>query len=234
MPHSIKAFICVLIFSLIHLGAAKIRLFSTNVQRRFLSFGGGVALTYVFLDILPKLGESELLIKKVLDGAFPYLERHVYILALTGFLLFFLVERHSSQKNGGGIWVSLSAYAIFNFFVGYAVMDKNNPEVRPLALFAFAMALHYFTNDFALCTSHGDEYGRFEKWILTAFLFAGWLVGTFFVLPGVAIALVSAFIGGGIMMNVVRHELPTNKTNSINSFLLACAFYSIILLSVGE
>ena len=81
---------------------------------------------------------------------FPYFERHVYIMALIGFLLFFVVDR--AQKpipTRGAFWFSLFSYSLFNFLIGYSVADKNNPEVQPLTLFTVAIALHYFTNDYS-------------------------------------------------------------------------------------
>ena len=130
-------------------------------------------------------------------------------------------------------WFSLTSYALFNFFVGYAVADRNNPEIQPLVLFTIAVALHYFTNDYALNKSHGKAYRKFGKWYLTGSLFAGWLLGFWFQLPPTAIALVDAFIGGGMIMNVICHELPSDNPNSLKAFIISAIGYSIILLSVG-
>lgn len=227
MSYSFYALLSIFVLSAVHLFAAKIK-----ADGRFLSFGGGVAIAYVFIDLLPKLAKSDLLVSQTLHGLFPYFERHVYILALLGFILFFVVEKGDGKGENRFFHLSLAAYSLFNFLVGYAVVDKDDPEVQPLLLFTFAMALHYFTNDYTLETRHGADYRRFGRWILIASLFLGWLVGLIIAIPGTAVALISAFIGGGVIMNVTRHELPRSSSNSVVTFVLAALLYTVILLVV--
>lgn len=161
-----------MLFSSVHIWASKTRALSHDVQGKILSTGGGVAIAYVFIDLLPKLAKSELILRDAFSGIFPYFERHVYILALAGFLLFFIVDQsHQIFNAKGRFWLSLSSYSLFNFFVGYAVCDKDNPEVQPLILFTIAMALHYFVNDFSLTSEHPKTYGSKGRWILIASLF---------------------------------------------------------------
>lgn len=231
MPYPAIALISVAIFACVHLFADKMRQCSEEFQARFLSAGGGVAIAYIFLDLLPKLCKGDLIVTE--SGAFPYLERHVYIMALCGFLLFFIDDR-ASASNGvkAPYWPSLFSYAIFNFLVGYAIVDKNNPEVRPLALFTLAMGLHYFVNDYCLNKLHREEQQLYGKWILIVSLFLGWFIGVWVTIPSVSIALASAFIGGGVIMNVIRHELPETNPHSLGAFLLFTLIYAIILLLI--
>lgn len=235
MPYAVVSLIAVIIFALVHLWAEKTRTLNFFTHSRFLSAAGGVAIAYVFVDLLPKLSETDRIVKEVFERIFPYFERHVYVMAMLGFLLFFAVDRSKFllSNRSAYFWLSLSSYAFFNFLVGYATVDKTNPEVQPLFLFTFAMALHYFMNDYALCREHGDEYRYLGRWILIASLFLGWLTGFFIELSPTAIALVSAFIGGGVIMNVTRHELPSDSPHSLAAFLLAAAIYTGILLGIG-
>lgn len=234
MPYAIFSFISVVIFALVHLFAKNTRALDSVTHGRFLSICGGVAIAYVFIDILPKLAENDLIIQKILSGVFPYIERHIYVMALFGFLLFFTINRsHTLLSGKGKIYVSLFSYALFNFLVAYAVADENNPEVKPWALFTIAIALHYFTNDYSLYREHKQEYGAFEKGVLIFSLFFGWLVGMWYVLPEVAVAVISAFIGGGVILNVTRHELPKDNPHSLGAFLTAAILYTVILLVIG-
>jgi hypothetical protein len=233
MPYPLIALFSILVFSCVHLWAEKGRGFGLLSRSRLLSLGGGVAIAYVFVDLLPKLGKSNLLIERVLSGFFPYFERHAFVAALLGFLLFFFVDRSPSKWfKDEKYTITMIAYALFNFLVGYAVVNKDNPEVQPLVLFTIAMALHYFTNDYTLCESHGSDYRRQGRWILIASLFFGWLAGVSIHLSETAIALISAFIGGGVIMNVMRHELPEKKANSVGVFLISAFVYTSILLCI--
>lgn len=236
MPYPFQALISVMIFIFVHLIAENTRRLDFNSHSRFLSTGSGVAIAYVFIDLLPKLSKNDTVVKEALGDIFPYFEHHVYVMALLGFLLFFVVDRSQElvKKQSTYFYLSLGSYALFNFLVGYAVVDKDNPEVQPLVLFTFAMALHYFMNDYSLSEAHGEEYTHLGKWILIAFLFLGWLVGIWIELSPTAVALVSAFIGGGVIMNVTRHELPEENPHSLGAFLFATAAYTVILLAIGS
>jgi hypothetical protein len=234
IPYEVYALLAVCIFALVHLYAGVIRRANYLSTGFFLSACGGVAIAYVFVDLLPKLCKSDILVTKSLADFFPYLERHVFIMSLLGFLLFFAEDKnYNGDERNYSFILTISSYALFNYLVGYAVVDQNNPEVRPLVLFTFAMALHYFTNDYTLSKEHSTDYRNYGKWILVLALFLGWMTGVFFMLSETAVALVSAFIGGGVIMNVIRHELPNDKPNSLNSFLFFCALYTIVLLAIG-
>ena len=233
MNYEVVSFFAILLFALVHLGVPKVRQLGWVSKGRFLSFGGGVALSYVFIDLLPKLGKSDALVQAALQGSFPYFERHVFVLTLLGFLLFFLADRtHSPEGKKKKLCLCLSSYALFNFLIGYAVADSYNPEVQPLGLFTFAMALHYFTNDYSLSESHDKTYRTTGKWLLIISLFLGWVTGLMTDLPSTGVALISAFIGGGVILNVTRHELPSNKPNNTKVFLFSALGYTILLLAL--
>lgn len=225
----------VVLFALVHLFANRATRFSDAVHRRLLSMGSGIAIAYVFIDILPKLSRNESLVTETVRRFFPYFERHVYVMALFGFLLFYVVDRSKNLLLGTRVFftLSLASYALFNLLIGYAVVDSNNPEVKPLLLFSIAIALHYFVNDYSLTETFKEQYDHVAKWILIACLFIGWLLGIVTEISAAAVALISAFIGGGVIMNVTRHELPDERLNSLPAFLSAAFFYTLILLLIG-
>lgn len=235
LTYPLQSLLVVVLFSLVHVFANKAKGVHSAFHSRLLSTGSGVAIAYVFLDILPKLSKNDAVVKSSFEHVFPYFERHVYVMALLGFLLFFIVDRSKEivSSKSAYFYLSLGSYALFNFLVGYAVVDKDNPEVQPLVLFTIAMLLHYFMNDYSLTEEHGRQYDCFAKWMLIVCLCAGWGVGLVMQLSATAVALVSAFIGGGVIMNVTRHELPKNKPHSLDAFLVAAFVYAVILLSIG-
>jgi len=230
-----QSLLAVLLFAFVHLFAEKARRLPLGFRRRFLSAGSGIAIAYVFIDLMPKLSKFEPVVTNAIKPFFPLFERHVYVMALLGFLLFFLVDRGKSILDGkpAYLYLSLSSYAIFNLFIGYAVVDVKNPEVQPLALFSLALALHYFVNDYSLTETLGEQYDHVAKWILIAFLFIGWFLGLLFELPPAAVGLISAFIGGGVIMNVTRHELPEGHPTSVPALIVASIVYTAILLMIG-
>ena len=235
MPNLIFSFISISIFAFVHLIAEKTTRIGFHAKSKFLSMGNGVAISYIFIDLLPKLAKNDVLFKNISKDFFPYIEHHAYILSLIGFLLFYSIDRAQGVIFNRSLYykLSLGSYILFNFLVGYAVADKNNPEVQPLILFTIAMALHYFMNDYSLTEAHGMEYRKYGKRFLILSLFLGWLIGILTQIPEAGVALMSAFIGGGVIMNVTRHELSHANPNNLGIFLFAAFTYTVILLSLA-
>lgn len=235
MNYTFISFLSLFVIANVHFLAPYICRKGILFHNKFLSIGSGIAIAYVFIDLLPKLSRNEGKLRAFFDQFFPYLEHHVYIMALLGFLLFFVVDRSENivKKKSTYFCISLGSYSLFNFFVGYAIADQNNTEVQPLYLFTFAMALHYFMNDYSLTESHGKTYNHLAKWILVCSLFFGWLVGLKTEISASAIALVNAFISGGVIMNVTRHELSLTTANSCHTFLISALLYALVLLNIG-
>jgi hypothetical protein len=104
-------------------------------------------------------------------------------------------------------------------------------------MFAVAMGLHFLANDHSLVEHHGERYQRIGRWLLVAGLITGWLIGT---LPAVEIrpdilALVLAYIAGGTIMNILRHELPdTDRSSDVVAFATAAAVYGVLLISLSQ
>lgn len=235
MPYAGYALLSILVFALVHLFAEKARGLEKVTHGGLLSAGGGVAIAYVFIDLLPKLNENDSLIRNQWGELLPYVEHHAYIMALAGFLLFFGIDRSNALlKEKISFPLALFSYSFFNFLVGYAVVDKNNPEVQPLVLFTIAMGLHYFVNDFSLSEKYGIKYQNEGRWILILSLLLGWFTGFMITLSAPAIALVSAFIGGGVILNVTRHELPKKTPHSFIAFCCSALLYTFILLTIGS
>ena len=66
MHYDIFSFISVVVFTTIHLLAVKAQKLRPAWHARLLSAGGGVAIAYVFIDLLPKLSESDLIVTQAL------------------------------------------------------------------------------------------------------------------------------------------------------------------------
>lgn len=211
--------ISIIILSLVHIGLG---IFKTFSPPKLLSFGSGVAIAYVFVDLLPNLCTSDQLIRE--SGFLPFFEKHVYILALTGFLFFYFIEKKKYEI------FSVMSYLFFNFLIGYSIGDINDQDVRPLALFTFAIGLHYFTTDYAMREKNPVEYHQLIRWLCVLALFTGWATNFWIELPKTAVALMAAYIAGGVILNVTRHELPANKPNDMTSFLVGAVLYTVLII----
>ena len=233
--------------AIVHLVAGSTAALGLKWGPRALSAASGISVAYVFLDLLPDLAEQQALIERV--GLFPGLDRHIYILALVGVTVSLWVETASresrrrrravgepDQTGTAAFWLSTISFIVLNAAIGYAVARPGDQAVEPLWMFALAMGLHFLANDHALVEHHGERYQRIGRWLLVAGLVAGWLIGT---LPEVevrpdALALVLAYIAGGTIVNIFRHELPdTDRSSDVLAFAAAAAVYGVLLLSLS-
>lgn len=236
MSYTAHAFLAVTLLALVHLYGSRVRLLGSLWHTRFLSAAGGISVAYVFVELLPRLDGSRGVIMQFFNAA--VYDKHVYIVAFLGFVFYYGVEGISrAAKNTPreplAFWISLLSYLLFNFLVGYEVVDVNDPLVHPLYLFTFAVGLHYFINDHALVKLHRKEYETFGRWVLVGGLYLGWLAGMLTEIPEHYIAFAVAFVAGGMILNTLRYELPANPKNGYLSFALGGIFYCIVLSFKG-
>jgi hypothetical protein len=225
------AFFVLVIFIFIHLFANQAHVLGWLWHARFLSFAGGVSFAYVFIDLLPTLEKGQPLLKQVIDPVIPYLDRHSYLIALLG-VLFFYGLQGAKGPTYRSFFASIGGFSLFNFFVGASLSDENNPDIQPLALFSIAMGLHYFVHDHNLREGQEVLYDKYGRWILSIALILGWLLGFFVKIPVPIINMVIAFVAGGVLLNVMRYELPKREPGTYKYFLFGALLYTTILLQL--
>lgn len=232
----IQVLIALIILLLIHLYANKASAFGFLWHGRFLSFAAGVSLAYVFVEMLPAVSKSQPILKQAFDGYvfIPYLDKHAYLIALIGVLFSYGLESTSLRKTNLSFWVSMTGYALFNIFVGASLSDPDDPDIQPLVLFVIAMGLHYFVHDHNLEETYKRLYENYGRYILCLALILGWFIGLYGNIPDTIIALVVAFVAGGVMLNVLHYELPNKQKGGYLFFVFGALSYSYILLQVGH
>ena len=94
------------------------------------------------------------------------------------------------------------------------------------------MALHFVTADFGMREDHARDYDRIARWVLAAAVVAGWGLGLLTDLPRLAIGLLFAFLAGGVVLNVLKEELPEERKSQFGPFILGAAGFA--LLVAGE
>ncbi len=222
------------ILILIHLFGNQSRFLGWVWHGRFLSFASGVSFGYVFVDLLPALSASQPVLKQSFNGVVPYLDKHAYLIALCGMLFYYGLQGPSKGSWDSKFWISMAGYSLFNFFVGASLADPLDPSIQPIWLFTIAIGLHYFVHDHNLSQDHPESYEMQARWVLVGALLLGWLTGYFFNIPETLIALVVAFVAGGLIMNAMRYELPAKEGDSYRYFILGALGYSILLIGLGE
>lgn len=241
----------------VHLISNRLRFLDGTPRSSWLSIAGGISVAYVFVYLLPELAEGQETVAEALEegGGLILLENHIYLVALVeshiylvaliGLTVFYGLDRLATTSrrrmravggkdstSRGVFWVYISSFAVYNFLIGYLLLHRLDTGLGNLLLFFVAMALHFVVNDHGLREQHEEVYLRLGQWVVSAALVLGWLVGLLTEIPEVVVATQTAFLAGGVIMNVLKEELPEERESRFWAFVLGAALYAAILLAL--
>ncbi len=226
----------------IHLFSGKLRFLDGVPRSRWLSIAGGASVAYVFLHLLPELSKGQ----ETLAGAFEisFLEQHVYLVALTGLAAFYGLQRAAEnsreqqradegkdQTTAGVFWLHMASFSLYNLLIGYLLIHREQTGIVSLIIFAAAMGFHFLVTDYGLREQHKQPYTHYGRWILSVAVLAGWVVGIFTGIGDVALAILVGFLAGGVILNVLKEELPAERQSRFWAFALGAAAYGALLLA---
>lgn len=206
-------------------------------RNRWLSIGGGISIAYVFMHLLPEIAAVEEHVREA-DVALPWLERHGWLAALAGLVVFYGLEQHARnvRRDEAGStpddvgWLHVASYAVYNALAGYLLRERAEEGSVTLVLFTVAIGVHFLVNDAGLVEDHGAVYRRAGRWLVAGGVLVGWAVSAVLELEPAAVAVVVAFLGGGIVMNVLKEELPDERRSRFGAFVAAAVGYAALLL----
>nr|WP_247713296.1 hypothetical protein [Qipengyuania polymorpha] len=232
-----------LAFCAVHLFVGRLRWLDRTPRSRWLSFAGGVAVGYVFLHILPELGAHASTFEDATGLDAPLAEGLVYTLSLVGLALFYGLERALALSRGERMaregrdrphhpvfWLHIAASALLVALIAYLLNHREDPSAAGLALYFAAMVLHFVTADFGTRADHPEIYDARGRWVLAAATLGGWALGLLVELPELAIGCLFAFVGGGIVLLVLKEELPEDRKSFFLPFLGGALLYAALVL----
>ncbi|HEX8643208.1 MAG TPA: hypothetical protein VF702_04765 [Allosphingosinicella sp.] len=236
-----------LLFALTHAFGARLRLLAKAPRSIWLSLAGGVSVAYVFVHLLPELAAHQRAIASLAGegGAPAAAESQIWLIALLGLGIFYGLERlarrgaacereagRAARPPRATFWIHLISFAVYNFIVGYLLLHRES-GIGALGFYAVAMALHFLVNDHGLREQHGKAYDREGRWLLAAAPACGWALGLFAAVPALAVSALFALLAGGVVLNVLKEELPEDRDSRFWAFALGAACYAALLIAVG-
>jgi zinc transporter ZupT len=231
---------------LLHLLAGRLRFLNRATQNVWLSFAAGTSVAFVFLHLFPEMQDAQEQI--VLDkGTGAFTGRFVYLIALASLVLFYGLDRlvKANQSTAGreagktdgetttamGVyWLHMISFTLYNALIGYLLVYRKGEDVQRDLFFLLAMALHFMVNDYSLCNDHRHTYQRVGRWLLSAAIGAGWLTGWLTTINEAWVNGLFAFLAGGVVLNVLKEELPESRQSRFVPFLIGVVIYSGLLL----
>ena len=243
MELKIITFFMALAFCAVHLFVGKLSWLDRTPRSRWLSFAGGVAVGYVFLHILPELAAHASTLQRMTGLNAELASGLVYTLSLAGLSLFYGLERALAVSRDERVaregrdrphhpvfWLHIGASALLVALIAYLLNNREDPSAGGLALYFAAMVLHFVTADFGTRSDHPEIYDARGRWVLATATLGGWVLGLLIELPELAILCLFAFVGGGIVLLVLKEELPEDRKSFFFPFLGGALVYAALVL----
>jgi hypothetical protein len=231
----------VALLALIHLFGERLGFLRRVPRSGWLSAASGAAVAFVFVYLLPELSAGQELMEQV--ASVEWLEHHAYLIALAGFTIFYglerlaskTVRRDASMSEGDQIrrhvfWVHVVWFGFYNLMVGYLLVLHGRAEDAIVLPFGVGVALHFVVNDHALREDHRELYeGPGRRLLAVA---AGWLLGWLLPTPPGWRAATYALLTGGIILTVLKEELPEYRESRFWAFATGVVAYTGLLLLI--
>lgn len=236
----IGSLVIALVLAGLHLAAPRIRKLPFVPESVTGSFAGGLAVAYVFLHLLPEIAEGNEAIGELLEDTIevtPLFDLGIFVVALTGFTIFYGLDRLATSRrikkrpdSGGVYWVHLGAFAFYNALITYTMALRLETGLLFAILFTIAMGLHFVLTDRHLEEHYPHRFAASGRVVLAGALLAGWLLSALFAPTStVVVAILTALLGGSVLLNVFKEELPSNRGSSFPWFLAGMVLYSVLL-----
>lgn len=234
-----------LAFIAVHLFAGRLRFLDRVPRSRVLSVSGGVSLAYVFLHLLPELDEGGHVLERAVGPTLSFIDHHVFVVALLGTVCFYGLERaarrsrsasvevgYEDKTSAGVFWLHMASFSLYNVLIAYVLVRREQRGVTELALFTLAMTLHFFVTDHGLRHHHKEDYRRIGRFVLSGALVLGAVLGASLAVGEPVRVIVLAFLAGGVILNVLKEELPAEHESRFAPFLSGTAIYGALLLAL--
>lgn len=224
----------------LHLLAPRIRRFPGVPEAATASFAGGISVSYVFLHLLPELAEGNEGVAEALREQVevtPLLDLAIFFVALVGFVIFYGLERLASRSAGSGtdppagvFRLHLASFAVYNALITYTMPLRLRTGIVFAILFSIAMGLHFVLTDRGLEEQYPRRFRGSGRYVLTVSLLVGWGLAALIAPTNVlVVSVLTALLGGSILLNVFKEELPSQRDSRFSWFVFGLAAYAALL-----
>ena len=228
--HIDHVWIKALVLVAIHLAAPLMRPWLKNKERVINAFGGGLAISYVFLHLLPEVAEGK-----------EHLGMYSFFIVLCGFVFFYLANVLAKRSNKNvhkttqHYRVSLGSYWLYSFILVIGLPRDFSESHLHIMLMTFAAVLHIIHEDFELAETHHRFFDKTGRYILATAPIVGIFV-RWYILPesDYLVHAITSLLAGSLLFNVARNELETPSRASLMWFFTGIITYSGLLYIIQQ
>ena len=129
--------------------------------------------------------------------------------------------------------LNLGSFLLYNALITYTMPSRLRTGVAFALLFTVAMGLHFVLTDRGLEAHYPRRFERRGRFALAVALIAGWaVVAVAAPSSTILVVLLTAFLGGAVLLNVFKEELPGDRRSSFGWFLAGLLLYGALLTGV--
>lgn len=234
---SLDAFIMGVAFILIHLLANELIPAKRIHRLKWFSFSGGLAVSYVFVYVLPSLHKEQISIKQY--GNYFTMESELYFIGLLGVLIFYGIQKvvrkaqkeHHHGKARTLFWLQILFFGFYNMLVAYTVISHDVLGIQAV-FYGLAVGLHFVAVAHDLWREYADIYNQVGRYVLAIGIVAGWFMGMKVHLSPLTESIIFAFISGAMILNVLKYELPPDDEAHFPTFAIGIIAYTSVTMSL--
>lgn len=230
-------------FVLVHIFTNYIKFLSEEPKNMLMSLLSGGSIAYVFLHLVPELTHYQDVVRKAdLPQWLENIDYAAYVLTLIGIAFFYGINQlseRSQEKNRSRanltrpskiiFGLEISAFSLYNILIGYLLSDLSGDSLAAYLIYFIVFSFHFIANNRILHLTHEDLYTKAGRWILAFSVFLGWVLHETTDASELTIAWFSAFLTGGVILNIMNDELPAEKQSSFVSFAAGLIFIALLL-----
>jgi hypothetical protein len=201
-------------------------------QAKWFSFSGGLAVSYIFIYLLPTLHKEQYNIEE------PYrqltMESEMYFFGLIGVVVFLGIQiliRQNYVSPTSSFWSAISFYAVYNALVSYTVLLFEVSGIQAI-FYCFAIGLHFVAVAQDMWRQFPEEYNKYGRYVLAFGIVTGWILALTIDPRPLFKSIIFAFVAGAMIFTVFKHELPSEKEIHFPTFAAAVIIYSTLTMSL--
>ncbi len=220
-----------------HYFSSRVAKLPLKTQRTLGSIGGGVSIAYVFIHLMPELAiggielSKEIYMEKFIVS--PLIEFCLFFTSLIGLVVFFsldIIAASGDASTETNFKLHIIAFALINYLYAYTLPSLVTTGWEYALLFTIVLAAHIILSDRTLARSHPKLFRQKGRWVFTASIGLGLTHAYLFhPISDLALAIATAFLGGGVLMTVFREEIPEASFVQLPWFLFGTFSMSFLL-----
>ncbi len=141
--------------------------------------------------------------------------------------------RGESDNRSGIFWLHVAPFGVYNALIGHALHQRGEEALfQILAFFALAIGLRFVVIDFGLLKHYRRAYGSFGRGVFGAADLSGRTSDLTEEIFKATLAPLLAFLAGGVILNLVKEEVPEERGSQFWAFAVGVSAYAALLLAV--